>query len=344
MIENSKTRKTIFRNFEPATSKTTPMSCQETGAGYANNGVIAAHLSPPGGGSWDTLLADQKNFGPHYNIFPLVSKGVKKDQRIGDTIKMTFYNNRHDLDIYWPEYNPMSRTDQQNPNGKRDFASVSSELQELNNTRVYIYECMARLKSEGQITQDFPNVVYKSDNQLQMMQYMLARFQNYIAAVPQDLTQIQTPVNTGTQAFINSVTVSNMWGTKQNKSEVPASVLDEREKYFSTGFKVLRVHKIKPPRRRMYTLQDNPTPQVPDVKGENQYGWKDVTQRRKCGLATKMNTRVHFRSDTVDTDLKPRNGFCYFQIIYITNPNEASVLHLPSIRMRNGTLRVSWHD
>ena len=343
-IEARKDRKSVFRHYPP--SEAFPnVGCRVTNT----DGVIACNMGVATASQTNWYVGDTNNYVygngtsdspqtfyqcPNLVYFPICTQGPSKQERIGDKVRLKFFNNKHRMNITWPDLEALT------PQGE-EHAIATKRLADLRQVKVYIYECMVSCKSAtllnpAEISSSFQVC---NLNLTQTAKNLISRFQIWVANQPQIEASISTPTNASSDSFIDDVPSEKMWGTKLRKSEIDKYVLDQRAGHFSEGVKILKVHKISAPRRRLISMQDNSSDTV--AAKENSFTFAEVEQTRALGFKTRSNKMFYYDDEG---SRFPRNGMCYFQVLYINNPQGVDRNLLPYFAFRDGDLRVSWVD
>ena len=270
---------------------------------------------------------------PNLMYFPMIPQGTTKKDRLGDKVRLRFFNNSHRLRINWPGITSVDNND----GAQLDIAQAY--LDSVNAVSLYVYEFVIRCRSEASITPAAAHDTYPvvETSLAVTAQRLMSRFANLIPNSPVGSGSIATPSDPN-EPFSTAIDPEDMWGTKQSKSEIPTDILNQRAGLFPEGLQIIKVHKIKAPRRRLFATQDNSTD---STTTHNQFGFKQMSRFIKCGVKKRMNTTVHFKDDGTRI---PRNGFFYGQMLYINNPLDAAEGLLPTVQFQDGDIRMSWTD
>lgn len=323
MIKRNRQIKSTFTNFVP--SDYTNFKVQKAGASLVDGGIAAVTDYQ---GTYANLLDDQTSgMSPRWVFFPLIPKGTEDDERIGDSVYVTYFDNKHTMRCVWPNL------------ATTDFHDAARGVVRRRQVVLHLYECIARVPSEAMLSSTSTAYAsyFDSTSAEKAGRKLIARFALRVPNQPVPQASIAEPSNQLSSCFIDDVPVNLMFGAKTKKNEQPALVLNDRATFAPGGFKILRHHKIRAP---PVSVREVINPDLNNMT-DDLYSWPQRENRVRCGIRSRMNTRVVWASD--ETHL-PRTGFCYFQIMYMENPHGLNYAYLPYLELEQGKIRVSWHD
>ena len=231
-------------------------------------------------------------------------------------MRLTWFDNRHTMRIEWPGLTSGVA-----------FSSAEDHLSQLGTVRLYCYEFVARTFNQSQFYGASSTTgVYSFFDTTSVQETMKQHTQNFgiYAGTPVDGADATTPVS-NTDGYVDDVTTQDIFGLKLKYSEIPAGVLLQRK---SQGWRptLVRVHRFKPP-KRMPVMVENPEFHSTE---DNIFGFRSVDVFRRMGIATKMNARVTYPSESASgLSYIPRDGFHYYQIWVMSNPMGESATYLP---------------